>query len=183
MPNAFQAVINYIKSTSVEEDPKQNPHIGEAMGCWLYYTSIAEEIPALETCLNTTTDNELIELLTESKRLAEHQKLTLEKFMIKEGIPLSNTAQSKPNSDPNNIPLGVKSTNDEIANLISIKVASNIMMCSTNMTQSIRNDIGLMWARFYAEKMIFSMNLKNTMHKRGWLKIPPYFHPPGAPRS
>jgi hypothetical protein len=101
--------------------------------------------------------------------------------MIDEGIPLPPVSQSKPKSDPNNVPLGVKITDDEIANFIGIKVASNIVLCSTNMSQSIRNDIGLMWARFHTEKMIFGMELKTAMRKRGWIKVPPYYYPPGAP--
>jgi hypothetical protein len=181
MPNIFEAVIDYIKTTSFDNEPKPRPHIGEAMGCWLYYTAIAEEIPALEASLNTTTDDDLINLVIRSKKLAHHQKSILEKFMIDEGIPLSPIAQSKPKSDPNSVPLGVKVTDDEIANFVAIKVASNIVMCSTNMSQSVRNDIGLMWARFHAEKMIFGMELKTAMRYRGWIKVPPYYYPPGAP--
>jgi hypothetical protein len=183
MPNIFETVIDYIKTTSFDTDPKPRPHIGEAMGCWLYYTAIAEEIPALEASLNTTTDNELIRLLKESKKLAEHQKSILEKFMIDEGIPLAPVANSKPKSDHNSIPLGVKTTDDEIANFIAIKVTSNIVMCSTNISQSVRNDIGLMWARFHAEKMIFGFELRTAMRKRGWIKVPPYYYPPGAPSN
>lgn len=181
MPNIFEAVIDYIKTTTIDNDPKPPPHIGEAMGCWLYYTALAEEVPAVEAALNTTTDTELINLLNECKKLALHQKNILEKLMIEEGIPLSPVSQSKPKSDPDSIPLGVKVTDNEIANFISIKIASNIVMCSTNMTQSVRNDIGLMWARLHAEKMIFGMELKTAMRKRGWIKVPPYYYPPGAP--
>jgi hypothetical protein len=182
MPNIFEAIIDYIKTTN-DNEPKPRPHIGEAMGCWLYFTAIAEEIPALEASLNTTTDNELISLLNNSLDLAQHQLDVLRNFMINEGIPLSQVAESKPKSDPNSVPLGVKVTDEEIANFISLKVASNIIMCSTNMSQSIRNDIGLMWARFHAEKMIFGMELKTAMRKRGWIKDPPYYYPPGAPSN
>lgn len=103
--------------------------------------------------------------------------------MVEEGIPLSKTSETRPKSDPNSIPLGAKMTDDEIANFISIKIATNIVMCATNMSQSIRNDMGLMWARFQAEKMVFGMELKTAMRKRGWLKVPPYYYPPGAPKN
>lgn len=180
MPKIFEAVLDYLKTT-YDNEPKPRPHIGEAMGCWLYFSAIAEEIPMLESCINTTTDDDLLKLLREAKNLAEHQRNILQSFMINEGIPLSQTSESKPKSDPNSIPLGVKATDEEMANLISAKVATNIVMCSTNMSQSIRNDIGLMWARFHVEKMIYGMELKTTMRKRGWIKVPPYYYPPGAP--
>jgi hypothetical protein len=182
MPNVFEAVVDYIKTT-MDNEPKSLPHIGEAMGCWLYFTAIAEEIPALEASLNTSTDDEMLSLIKRSLSLAEHQKQILETFMLDEGIPLAPIANHKPKSSPNSVPLGVKVTDDEIANFIAIKVASNIVMASTNMAQCIRNDIGLMWARFHAEKMIFGMELKTAMRKRGWIKVPPYYNPPGAPSN
>lgn len=180
MPNFFEAVFDYLK-TSFDTEPKPRPHIGEAMGCWLYFSALAEEVPVLEAALNTTTDNELINLLNKSKDLGEHQMNIIKAFMVNEGIPLSQASESKPKSEPNSIPLGAKMTDEEIANFISAKVASNIVLCSTNLSQSIRNDIGLMFARFHTEKMVFGMELKTAMRKRGWIKVPPYYYPPGAP--
>lgn len=101
--------------------------------------------------------------------------------MLKEGIPLANTSEPKPISDAHAIPLGAKSTDLEIANLFAAKITSNIVMCSTNISQSIRNDIGVMWVRFHTEKCIYGMELKTKIRKHGWLKVPPYYYPPGAP--
>jgi Protein of unknown function (DUF3231) len=180
MQNIFEAGFDYLR-TRFDSEPKPRPHIGEAMGCWLYYTALAEEVPVLEASLNTTTDDELINLLKKSKDLGEHQMNILKGFMVKEGIPLSSSSESKPKSNPNNVPLGAKMTDNEIANFVSVKIASNIVMCATNISQSIRSDIGLMWAKFQAEKMVLGMELKTAMRKRGWIKVPPYYYPPGAP--
>ncbi|MFT8321105.1 MAG: DUF3231 family protein [Bacillus sp. (in: firmicutes)] len=180
MPHKMEALFDYIR-TRFDTEPKPRLHIGEAMGAWLYYTTIAEEIPVLETALNTTTDNVLIDMIKKANELAVHQRKELEHFMLQEGIPVSDTSSHKPKSDPNAIPLGVKSTDSEIANFISAKIASNIVMCSTNISQSIRNDVGLMWVRFHTEKTIYGMDVKTKMREHGWIKIPPYFTPPGAP--
>ncbi|MGG3471218.1 hypothetical protein ABES02_27565 [Neobacillus pocheonensis] len=51
------------------------------------------------------------------------------------------------------------------------------------MSQSIRNDIGLKWARLQTEKMVLAMEVKIAMRKRGWIKVPPYYYPPGAPSN
>ncbi|MFC0470013.1 DUF3231 family protein [Halalkalibacter kiskunsagensis] len=182
MPNKIEALFDYLR-TRFDTESKSKLHIGEAMGCWLYYTAIAEEIPVLETALNTTTDNVLIELIKDGIKLGQHQKDTLETFMIKEGVSLPETSMHKPNSDPDSIPLGVKATDFEIANLISAKVASNIVMCSTNISQSIRSDIGLMWIRFHSEKAIYGMDVKTKMREHGWIKVPPYYYPPGVPTT
>ncbi|MCR8863924.1 DUF3231 family protein [Priestia megaterium] len=103
--------------------------------------------------------------------------------MVKEGILLPEIPATNPKSDPNSIPLGAKATDSEIANLISVKVASNIVMCSTNMGQSIRTDIGLMWLKFHTEKVILGSKVKSLMQQKGWLKIPPYYYSPGAPHN
>ncbi|WP_110113038.1 DUF3231 family protein [Bacillus sp. CGMCC 1.16541] len=180
MPKKIEAVFEYLK-TRFDSEPKPRLHIGEAMGCWLYYTALAEEVPVIEAALNSTTDNVLIELLKESQKLADHQMATLKELMLEEGVSLPETSEHKPKSDPSAVPLGVKATDVEIANLISAKVAANIMMCATNISQSVRNDIGLMWMRFHSEKALFGMDVKTKMRAHGWLKMPPYYYPPGAP--
>ncbi|MBH9966917.1 DUF3231 family protein [Rossellomorea oryzaecorticis] len=180
MPNTLEALFDYLK-TRFDDEPKPRPHIGEAMGCWLYYTAIAEEVPILEAALNTTTDKDLLHILKDTKKLALHQMQTIEEFMLKEGIPLSDTSEKKPVSNPDSIPMGVKATDSEIANLISAKIATNIVMCATNNSQSIRSDIGLMWMRFQSEKSVLGLELKTKMKERGWLKVPPAYIPPGAP--
>lgn len=179
LPNKMEALFDYVR-TRFDAEPKSPLHIGEAMGCWLYHAAIAEEIPVLEMAINTTTDNVLLALLDETKKLANHQKEILEQFMLKEGISLSDTSQAKPEADPNAIPLGAKSTDKEIANLISVKITSNIVMCATNISQSIRSDVGLMWLRFHTEKAVLGMDVKTKMREHGWIKMPPPYNPPGT---
>ncbi|GGM23418.1 hypothetical protein GCM10011351_06500 [Paraliobacillus quinghaiensis] len=182
MPHKIEALFDYL-TTRFDTEPKTNLHIGEAMGFWLYYTALAEEIPVLEAALNTTTDNVLIGLLKEAKKLGTSQMNIIEDFLIKEGVSLSDTSQHKPKSDPNSIPLGVKSTDSEIVNLVSAKVAANIILCSNNIAQSIRSDVGLIWIRFHSEKAIFGMDVKTKMREHGWIKVPPYYYPPGSPNN
>jgi hypothetical protein len=182
MANLLGNLVDYIRTT-FDNEPKSPPNIGEAYGCWIYYSALAEEIPAIEVGLNTTTDDELIQLLNEGMSLGNSQLKQLKAFMINEGIPLSRSSENKPKSDPNSIPLGVKTTDYEIANFLSIKVATNIIMCGNNISQSIRSDIGLMWMEFLVEKAQYGFKLKTAMRKRGWVKVPPFYYPPGIQKS
>jgi hypothetical protein len=61
------------------------------------------------------------------------------------------------------LPLGVKLTDNEIANAPSIKVVANYMMCATGAVQSVRNDVGIMFVKFQAEKLKFGASLKTLM--------------------
>ncbi|WP_231882773.1 DUF3231 family protein [Bacillus sp. VT 712] len=166
--HTIEALTTYLKTINTN---KHEPlHIGEAMGCWLYFTTLTEEIPAVETSLHTTTDKTLLELAHESKLLALTQRDKLKEFMLQEGIPLSDIPAPKPKSDPHQIPLVVRATDSEIANLMAESVASNIIMCSTNISQSIRNDVGMLWLKFHSEKVAFGFKVKETQREKGWLK-------------
>ena len=44
-------------------------------------------------------------------------------------------------------------------------------MCSTNMGQSIRTDIGLMWLKFHTEKVILGSKIKILMQQKDGSKF------------
>ncbi|WP_456276338.1 DUF3231 family protein [Bacillus sp. AK128] len=182
MSNPFEAVWNTLK-TIVDHEDKAPLHVGEVMSFWTYLTVLDEAIRYEEVGLNTTTDDEVKELLVDAKKLCESQSQRLSSFMQKEGIPLPPGPKKKPLSEPNEIPLGVKFTDDEIANGVSLKVAAAGMECALGNSQSIRSDVGLIWTEFYAELLTFGATTKTLLRKRGWIKVPPYYSPPGLPKS
>lgn len=180
LTSVFEAAIDVMK-TLIDDEPKPPLHIGEAMTCWTYLTMLEEEKASVQIGLNTTTDNELLEALNASMDLAKSQAKELRDFMLQEGVTLPPVSEMKPKSEPNSVPMGVKLTDDEIANALSIKVVANYMMCATGAIQSVRNDAGIMFVKFQAEKLKFGASLKTLMRKRGWIKIPPYYVPNGLP--
>lgn len=182
LPNIFEALISVLK-TSAEYEHRYPLHTGEATACWLFYTTMKEFIRYEEVGINTTIDPELLGTLRDAKKLCEGQVERMEKFMIQEGIPLPETTPPKPKSNPDEIPLGAKLTDDEIANGLSFKVAAAITNCAAAQAQAIRNDVGVMMLEFQIEMLIFGSSLRNIMRQRGWLKIPPFYQPPGAPEK
>ena len=180
MVNRFEAFWNTFK-TLVDNEPKSPLHVGEVMAIWTYQTILLEAVRYEEVALNTTTDDEVKELIIDAKKLCENQSQRLANFMVKEGIPLPPSPQPKPLSEPNDVPLGVKLTDDEIMNGISLKIAAAAMECAAAISQSIRSDVGLFWTDFFIEMITFGATTKTLMRKRGWLKVPPYYSPPGMP--
>ena len=85
-----------------------------------------------------------------------------------------------PRSDSKSIPLGVKLTDDVIANELSLKIVSLIMRAASAASESIRTDVGLLFIQFQTEKYSFATRLKHLMRKRGWIKVPPFYIPPGS---
>ncbi|MFN7252371.1 MAG: DUF3231 family protein [Anaerobacillus sp.] len=181
MSNPFEAVWNTLK-TLVDTEPKSQLHVGEVMSIWTYLTVLDEALRYEEVGLNTTIDNEVKELLVDAKKLCESQSERLSRFMQKEGLPLPRSQEKKPVSEPNEIPLGVKLTDDEIANGVSLKIATAGLECAIGNSQAIRTDVGLIWTEFYTEMLAFGATTKTLLRKRGWLKVPPYYCPPGLPK-
>ncbi|WP_338157644.1 DUF3231 family protein [Piscibacillus halophilus] len=160
MSNPFEAVWNYLKQTvdNVEE-PKSPLHVIEVGDCWKYMTMMEEFIRYEEIGLNTTVDDEVKEMLNDVVKICEGQVQRLGQFMKNEGIPLPDVTSSKPTSEPNDIPLGVKLTDDEIVNGIAFKLVACMRECAKAQADSIRGDIGMgdVWN-----------NIKNS-HAKTWL--------------
>ncbi|WP_062352801.1 DUF3231 family protein [Bacillus kwashiorkori] len=178
MTNIIEVIKEYFQ-TKLDDEPKSPLHVGEVMNCWMYLTIMDESSVYLEIGINTTTDDEVKHILMESLEQCQTQANRVRDFLINEGIPLPPTSEQRPKSNPNEIPLGAKLTDEEIINGLSIKTVTAIMQCATTISQAVRNDVAGLFTHALLEKMKFGMNLKEAMKKRGWIKVPPYYYPPG----
>ncbi|MGM7722985.1 DUF3231 family protein [Metabacillus sp. Hm71] len=179
MVNVWETVMDAMKSMTVQ-DKDQPLHVGEVMSCWIYLAGLELSKVSVQAGIHTTTDNELKAILEEDMKLGASQRERLHDFMIKEGIPLPPAPEDMPVSDPNSVPLGVKLTDDVIANELSLKIISLIMRAAGASSESIRTDVGLLFVQFQAEKLAFATRLKHLMRKRGWIKVPPFYVQPGS---
>lgn len=182
MPDLFQA-LKSVAQSFIKEENKTPLHIGEAMGCWIFLALVGETQVQTEAGINSTNDPELRKALKEAANMFKSEKERISAFMRSEGIPLPPLSESKPISDPNSVPLGVKLTDIELANSLKKKISMAISKCSESAAQSIRNDVSLIWAEFLQEHITFLTTFKSLMRKRGWLKIPPPYYPAGSPQT
>ncbi len=182
MSNPFEAIWNVLKTSIDNVDETKSPlHVIEVGDCWKYIAMVEEFIRYEEVGLNTTTDDEVREMLVDAVKLCEEQVKQLSKFMKEEGIPLPDVTSSKPNSKSKEIPLGVKLTDDELTNGMAFKLVNCMKSCAKAQADAIRNDVGIMWFQFYTQWVTYGATLKTLMRKRGWIKVPPYYYPPGNP--
>lgn len=179
MLNILGAAADTIKSM-ITQDDNQPLHLGEAYNCWIYLAGLQLSKVSVQIALNTTKDAQLTSILNEDLQLNNDQQKKLHDFMISEGVTLPPGHEDLPKSDAGSIPLGVMMTDEVIANDLSIKIASLIMMAAGGSTQAIRNDVGAMFAQFLSVKLLLGSRLKLLMRERGWIKVPPFFAPPGA---
>lgn len=178
-------ILDSIKSLAFNEPEKNDKNtplnVGEVMNLWTYVAALEEVNRIVEVALNTTEDKELIEALNNSFKDCSKHIAEVKEILREEGVPLPATAsEPKPKSDPQDVPHGVKFTDAEIANLLILKQVSAIGLCTTGLTQSVRKDIGAMWLKFFLKRVEYSAYLRPIMLERGWLKVPPYYYPPGG---
>ncbi|MDM5227313.1 DUF3231 family protein [Cytobacillus sp. NJ13] len=179
MLNLWETVMDTMKSMT-DQDEDQPLHVGEVMACWIYLAGLELAKVSVQAGINTTADNELKAILEEDMKLGNSQRERLHDFMIKEGITLPSAPEDMPKSDPNSVPLGVKLTDDVIANELSLKIISLIMRAASAASESIRTDVGILFIQFQAEKLAYATRLKHLMRKRGWIQVPPFYVPPGS---
>lgn len=103
-------------------------------------------------------------------KLGNSQRERLHDFMIKEGITLPSAPEHMPKSDPNSFPLGVKLTDDVIANELSLIIISLFMRVAGAASESIRTDAGILFIQFQAEKLAFATRLKHLITITNGLK-------------
>lgn len=182
MPDVTESVKSVVKSL-FDEAPKPPLHVGEVMNFWSYLSELADEQVHTEAGINSTTDPELSKAFHEALKMFKSQKERVISFMRLEGIPLPPLSESKPISEPNKVPLGVKLTDDELANSLNIKIVLGITFCATAIIQALRQDVELIWIELLQEYMTFGATLKALVKKRGWLKVPPSYYSPGLPNQ
>lgn len=174
----FDSVSNIVQSLT--DNSKDPIHVGEAMACWTYRAFTANIQAHVEVGLNTTTDSGVKELLQDALKVVSSHKKELTDFMVQEGVPLPNSPEKKPESDPNAIPLGAKFTDNELVNTINLNFVIAADMCAASASDSLRTDLAIMFIKFQTEKLSLGLKAKELMQRKGWLKIPPYYHPPGG---
>lgn len=182
MTTVIEAVKNVLE-TLIDDEPEPPLNVGEVMNSWTYLAMVSEFMRAIEIALNTTTDQELRRSLIDCNEQSAAQSKQLTDFLLREGVPLPPASEAKPQSQPSAVPPGVKLTDDEIANAASIKTVAAIVHCATATSATVRNDVALMFMQFLAERIKYGAALKTLMRKRGWLKVPPAYAPPGSPNN
>lgn len=180
MGNVLETITSLIKDF-VDEEPKPHLHVGEVMALWTAYTAFHEAHMLYQMGLNSTNDQDLQHALKAAYNSSMQDTKKIEEFLKNEGVPMPSVSSPKPVSNPDSIPEGVRFTEKELANLVSVKIVTSITFCAQAASQSVRSDVGLLFFEIQIHLMEYMTKLKNLMKSRGWLNIPPSYIPPGNP--
>lgn len=80
---------------------------------------------------------------------------------------------NRPEVKLEDIPIGARFTDPEIAAKIAADTATGLVACSQVMGLSIREDIGALFAKYHLTKAAIGVKILNLSKKKGWLIPPP----------
>lgn len=159
------------------QQPSTPPHIGEAFNIWTYYVAVKESRTIGLMMLNHTNDTELKETLEHFiDELLEPQLKQVTDFLRNEGVDMPHGTGDKPKANEKEIPPGAKMTDNEIANMLVVKLNGLLLFCFMGLFSALRDDISGMLYNFQGHVLLQSYTLKKLMQKRGWLLVPPFYY-------
>ena len=130
---------------------------------------------AYQTLNNHAGDDELKDLIKEAIDSAKNEITEVEKLLKENGIGLPPTPPERPQAALEEIPVGARFLDNEIAAKVSMDIAAGLVACSTVMGQSIREDIALIFGKFHTQKAMLGGKLLRLNKEKGWL-VPPPLH-------
>ncbi len=157
-------------------NPQDEPlHYGEVFGTWSYLAVSKGGLVALQTFNNHAGDKDLKNLITTSIEEAKKEIQQLEDLLKTNGVALPPTAPDRPVATLEDIPVGARFNDPEISAAIALNLAAALVACSQMMGQSIREDIGTLFAQFHMQKAQLGAKFLKIEKEKGWL-IPPPLH-------
>ncbi|WOV88460.1 DUF3231 family protein [Sporosarcina oncorhynchi] len=152
-------------------------HYGEVLGCWAYVGANNGLISGYQGFLNQVGDEGLKKLLHDAVDMMKKENDQLEMILKENGVTPPPALPDRPEANREDIPVGVRYTDPEIAGAISINVGQALVSISQVIGQCLREDIAMMFSKFHAEKLMFGMKLLKMNKEKGWI-IPPPLHNP-----
>lgn len=158
-------------------NPKDEPmHYGEVFGTWSFLMTGKGMVAAYQALTNHAGDEDLKKLIEESIQQCTNEMKQIEELLKENGVGLPPAPPERPNTSVDEIPVGARFQDPEIAAKLSADTAAGLIACSTIMGQSIREDIAVMFGQIHMQKAALGAKLLRLNKEKGWLIPPPLHH-------
>lgn len=155
-------------------NPKDEPmHYGEIFSVWQASTVAKGALSCYQAFMYHAGDHDLKKLLGTMIDQAELEISELDTLLADNGIASIPTMPKRPEAKLEDIPVGARFTDPEIAAKIAADCAMGLVACSQVMGLSIREDIGALFAKYHLTKAATGVKILNLSKKKGWLMPPP----------
>lgn len=158
-------------------NPQEEPmHYGEVFSAWEYLMVSNETIADHQMLINHVGDGDLKKLLKEAVEQAQQEAKQVSEVLTQNGVGLPPAAPEPPSVDLEDIPVGARFQDPDVAAAASAKVAAGLVACSQIMGTSIREDIVMMFGQFHMNKAALGGKFLKLTKEKGWLVPPPLHH-------
>lgn len=155
-------------------DGEKKPlNVLEVANLWFYLAICNNTLRNEEIAYNATQDTDLKKVLQDARDIHKAAAEDINELLKREGISLPHDTPEKPYLVVQNIPEGVKLTDEELANLMSFNLLLGIDYATRGVNESIRPDVGFAFFKVIIKKTALGLVLKDLMQKKNWLRTPP----------
>lgn len=158
-------------------NPQDEPlHYGEVFGLWSALSVAKAELDEYQVYTNHTGDEELKSFLKKVIETSIKPSIKeLEEVLLHNDIAVPPTPAERPEADLEQIPVGARFQDAQIAYMVSASIAAGVVASSQGLSQSVREDVGLLYGQIGAKKVKDGAALLQIMKDKGWL-VPPPLH-------
>lgn len=155
-------------------NPKDEPmHYGEIYSVWQTSMMAKGTVSCYRAYLNHAGDKDLKRILGSLIDQAELEAAECDKLLKENGIALPPALPDRPEAKLEDIPIGARFTDPEIAARIAAENGAGLVACSQVMAQCIREDIGALFAKYHLTKVNLGGRILTMNKEKGWLIPPP----------
>lgn len=148
-------------------------HYGEVFDLWSASTLAKGLISSYRLLKNHCGDKDLRKILEDVINQAELEVSELDTILINNGIVPSPKLPERPEVSLEEIPLGARFSDQEIAAMVSVDTAAGLVACSQTIGKSIREDIAALIMKYHATKAAIGLKVLRLTKEKGWLMPPP----------
>lgn len=157
-------------------NPKDNPmHYGEIFDVWAFSSAAKLSLSCFQAYLNHAGDKDLKEILRDLIDQAKLEIKECDALILDQGLAPAPTLPERPEARTEDIPVGARFGDQEIAMHLAADAALGLATCSKVMGMCVREDIGALFAKYHATKTVFGGRLLRLSKEKGWL-VPPPLH-------
>ncbi|MFE0554885.1 DUF3231 family protein [Paenibacillus sp. NPDC058910] len=155
-------------------NPKNEPmHYGEIFSVWTASTLAKGMVSCYEAYLNHAGDKDLKKILHDLLDQAKLEIKECDELLTDNGIAPAPALPERPSVKLEDIPAGARFTDPEIAVKIAADTSLGLVACSQIMGQSIREDIGALFAKYHLTMTALGVRILQMNKEKGWLIPPP----------
>ncbi|MGG3507763.1 DUF3231 family protein [Paenibacillus lautus] len=155
-------------------NPKNEPmHYGEIFSVWTASTLAKGMVSCYEAYLNHAGDKDLKKILNDLLDQAKLEIKECDELLTDNGITPVPALPERPSVKLEDIPAGARFTDPEIAAKIAADTSLGLVACSQVMGQSIREDIGALFAKYHLTMTALGVRILQMNKEKGWLIPPP----------